>query len=374
MKKVCQRGLQGMELVGTQLKCSYECKKKLSIILGVMAQMGSDYSIVIVDDLYSELPLLNSQIDAWTIRVPSLQKRSWKFQIPGSQSRVAGAMGQHTTTQTVWRGKYHLIYFPNIPLEMPKASEWAKLETQQELGIASMLGENFDAARRGDVHIHMYTHIFTAKFFELFSVHTLGSAHNMMGVLSTWKDFPFASSNSVEDFWHFEILKLSAITLEAFITRVYAHNASRSSFFLCGKYYFNARLNLLRHLPGKSVDYVTGVMEDIGGIDVTASAISPEFAGFEEQKGGFEAFSDSDDDDGSGQDGDGAGDDQLGADGGDVCDPTVTSVTRVVVPDDHPMPERNVRRQPKQGGQPPPQEKVDDPVQQYDLGVVNDFT
>jgi len=237
--------------------------------------------------------LLNAQLTSWSQRCGGLAEKRWLFVVPPSQARISSQMGGNVTVQTNWKGNYHLVYFPAVPMEIPKASEWSKMDVAQEIMLAGLLQANFDAKSRTTEHIHIYSHVFSAKVFELFAVHTLGSAHNMMGLMTTYKEFPFAM-NEGPDPWKLEVKKSTALDKDVFLLRTMCHNAGRSSFFLNGKYHFNPCLNLIRHLPGKTVDYVTGIMEDVG-IDISPGTLAKEFISQAREQEEDEFLSDSED-------------------------------------------------------------------------------
>jgi len=257
----------GFGASGNPTKMQLRLQKKLSIVLGLLFTMKESETLIIFDDQRVEIPVLNAQLNEWKKHKNEvLGSKQWKFYVPTSDYRISQQIPAVVTSQATWTGPFHLLYFPNLSLEVPKISEWAKIEQAQLGSLTSLLGVNIDKNHRKGTHVHVYTQIYSPRMFDLFAVYTVGSAHNMMGLMSTLDSFDFAKSEG--GVWDLGVDNVAKITQKEFVSRVMLHNAARSSFFLNGKYYFNPRLNLLRHIEGKTVDFVTGYLEDIIGIDV----------------------------------------------------------------------------------------------------------
>jgi len=253
---------------GNPTKSQLRLQKKLAIVLGLLHSMQSGYEVIIFDDQKTEIVMLHKQIELWVKHCPvKFGTKKWKFVISSSDSRIAGSMVGHTTTQTHWTGQFHLVYFPSISLEIPSESEWSKIEAAQISSLQILLGHNYAPETRGDIYVHVYTHVFCTQVFDMFSVTTLGSAHNLMGVVSSLARFPYASSDGTSP-WQFECKESASVSAREFVSRVMMHNAARSAFFLNGRYYFNPVLNLLRNLEGKTMNFITGEVSDIVGIEV----------------------------------------------------------------------------------------------------------
>jgi len=99
----------------------------------------------------------------------------------------------------------------------------------------------------------------------------------MMGLLSTDPQFMFAQ-NEGQDPWVITSVQGVPLKMEEFVVRIMKHNAARCAYFLNGQYFFNPKLNLLRHVQGKTLDFVMGALDDVKGIAVK-SVQYPEWIG-----------------------------------------------------------------------------------------------
>jgi len=257
----------GFGACGNPTKMQLRMQKKLSMIIGCLLKMDKASCLYISDDMTNELPLVHAQLLEWRKHNATLSDRLWYFVVPSSASKVMSSLKGHVATYIPSTSGNHLMYFPNFAPEFSKKSEWDKVEKQSELFLKNLLGDNFDEASRKGNQVHVYSQVLSKVSFSQFTVFTIGSAHNMMGLMTSDEAFSFASCQG-EKIWDVELQRVTKVTSEEFIFRTMSHNASRSTFFLNGMYYFNAKLNMLRHIPGKTMDFVIGVLDDIQGIDV----------------------------------------------------------------------------------------------------------
>lgn len=319
----------GYGATGNPTKPQLRMQKKLSIVLGLLLRMSSKEKLIIFDDLVNELPVFHGQLLAWKDHVPALSSKQWKYVVPTSATQIIKFLEGYSTTSTTWNGdNLHLLYFPNLAITYPKASDWQKADLAQKDALHSMLGSNFNPKQRGGTQVHVYTGLYSADVFNWFSVYTLGSAHNMMALLTTSPDFHFAACSgqpvnfldasstssstlvvSSDPSWNVVLERGQGLTVVEFCTRVIKHNAARCAFFLNGEYHFNPKLNLLRHIEGKVMNFVLGELDDIKGF-AYRSHIDEDFAG---------AFDDEEetDDEGDGNDVDDGPDDFVPVDADD---------------------------------------------------------
>jgi len=166
------------------------------------------------------------------------------------------------------------LHLSSIQLEQKKSTEWTKVEVESMNKIAEMFGKSSSVKYANDKQMHCTAmfHILSDKLFRnendnSYFVFQLGSIHNMHGIVSTMKELPVATSDGTSEF-QLSVERLKPLNVHEFYQKVVKNNASRSSFMLAPRYYFNPQLNLLRKLPGKTIDFVSGSLED-EGIDVT---------------------------------------------------------------------------------------------------------
>jgi len=290
----------GYGATGNPTKPQLRMQKKLSMVLGILQSMDTKQTLVIFDDLPQELPILHAQLMLWVTRNSVLQDKRWKYFVSSSASKIISALPDHCVTQTNFIGRYQLLYFPNTFVELPRYSEWSKVDVSQISSLQSLVhpyfpmkrsdisdGEAFQTATSTQtvtvpelskvMHVHVYTRLFSKRVFDFFNVYTIGSVHNMMGLLSTDPHFMFAQNEGQEP-WVITSAQGVPLKMEEFVVRTMKHNAARCAYFLNGQYFFNPKLNLLRHVQGKTLDFVMGALDDVKGIAVK-SVQYPEWIG-----------------------------------------------------------------------------------------------
>jgi len=210
------------------------------------------------------------------------------------------------TNVTNWDTQLHLS---PVQLEQKKSTEWGKVELDASAKIVELFGKSSSVQYANEQHMHSSAmfHILSEKLFrseddKSYYVYQIGSIHNMHGVVSTMKTLPLAISNGTSQF-HLALDMIQPLSLHEFYQKVVKNNASRSSFMLSPKYYFNPQLNLLRKLPGKTIDFVTGKLED-DGIIVDDEIEFDEEEETDEEEEGEETDQDGDSNGGSGDDDD----------------------------------------------------------------------
>jgi len=85
----------------------------------------------------------------------------------------------------------------------------------------------------------------------------------MRGYLSNAEVTVAVSDGSSE--WHLGWSRLVPVKEEEFYRAVVSHNGHRTGYFLCPKYYFNPKMNFLRHIKGKTVDFEKIEVRDVVG-------------------------------------------------------------------------------------------------------------
>jgi hypothetical protein len=139
-----------------------------------------------------------------------------------------------------------------------KETEWAKVEAYYDKYIKSLMTVT------AKVQVIALTHIMSEKLFPDHYIYTLGSAHNMIGVLSNKPVFVGSSDGSSE--YAFKPVPLLAQDAKSFLARVVEHNVMRSAHMIYATYHFNPMLNFLRHQKEKVIDFVTGTVDDLVGV------------------------------------------------------------------------------------------------------------
>lgn len=291
-RKTDEKGLSawssGFGACGNPTKVQLRLNKKLSIIMG-QVYSKSHKRVVVVDDSTSDAGSLIAQLTRWILNNDSFKASmditSWVFRVQRSDFNLLRQYPHRTTTSDTPVEGDCIIFFPNFSPTIASATEWAKVDRQCQESFADLLSpyQYLEERQKVKITFMIYSHVLTRTVFPPFNsaddkrdpsfntffVFTLGSAHNMMALMSTSVDVHFAASEG-ESPYQLSLAKGNPLTETTFFDMVCEHNARRSSFFLSPQYYFNAKLNLLRHIPGKTIDFVTGVTTDTIGIDVTS--------------------------------------------------------------------------------------------------------
>jgi hypothetical protein len=294
----------GFAACGNPTKFQLRIQKKLSLILGSLMHFPG--RTLIRDTAYAELEYIHKQVLQWMQQRPGIKFGRHVFYVEPQSGMSRKLEGYCTTSSNVNSGDHVLTLNAN-PMESKKESEWSKVDYESELQIADTFGPSKDIENANKVKIQHTSafHILSEKVFckekTGYYVYQLGSIHNMYGYVSTLPSLPVASSSG-KSLWDLELKLLDPLSCATFFARVVSNNIARSVFMLNPKYYFNPVLNLLRRLPGKTIDFTSGKLDD-DGINVSDDLH------FEE--GDAEEFGSDDDDDDS-DDGSSDGDDSPG--------------------------------------------------------------
>jgi len=257
---------------GNPTKAQSRINKKLSMVIGLL-QLQDQRPIIIHDAIDSEILLVHHQIAVWH-KEKNFAKR-WYFSLAPSQSQIAMDLPDEYIYRTSVQGPYHHVWFTKIPIPSHKAEKWAQVEREVVLAYRGIMGSEYDRGVRKGLylaahaqgtdpdqtlnHYHIWGPIAAVDLFTNLSVYTLGSAHNMYGVVSTFTTaFPFGMSDGSAYFHLGQKMDPPVQNATMFAKKVCQHNIARSSFFLSGMYYFNPRLNLLRRIKNRIVDFETG--------------------------------------------------------------------------------------------------------------------
>jgi len=260
----------GVGASGNPTKMQLRWQRKLALILGALAT-NSGSRVMIFDNTYSELEALHLTIQEWVKNVPCLKNKPYVFfcdATAGMSQKLAG----HITSSTVLMEGDSVLILSAVAAESAKATEWSKIDTK----IGNKIVELFDSKGVDQVGFTMLTHVISERYFKTIDeavsddiqtyVYNLGSIHNMYGVVSTFDNLSVASCNG-EHAFSFEVDEKKPLTVTEFYNHVVNHNLARSGFMLNPRFYFNKNLNFLRKLPGKTISFVDGSVDD-GGIDI----------------------------------------------------------------------------------------------------------
>jgi len=293
----------GFAACGNPTKFQLRIQKKLSLILGSLMQFPSGRTLI-RDTAYAELEYIHKQILQWIQQRPNIKFGRHVFYVEPQSGMSRKLEGYFTTSSNVNSGDHVLTLNAN-PMESKKESEWSKVDYESEQQIADVFGpsKDIDNANKVKVQHTSAFHILSEKIFRKekvgYYVYQLGSIHNMYGYVSTLPSLPLASSSG-KSLWDLEIKMIDPLSCSAFYTRVVSNNIARSVFMLNPKFYFNPVLNLLRRLPGKTIDFTSGKLDD-DGINVSDDLHFEEGVD-EEPDSEDDVDEDSDDDDGGSDD------------------------------------------------------------------------
>jgi hypothetical protein len=263
----------GVGACGNPTKIQLRWNKKLSLILGELSIQKKSEKLIIIDDAYSELPAIHSMVQRWIVKANATIGKNYVFYLPMSKNTV-GLEGYFTTSTTWSQGDRVLILSKSVQ-ESSKEKEWSKVDVSSLARVKSLMGDyaDMEKAERNDVHVTIMMHIMSDQLFRRHDptqnrnvgwyIYNLGSIHNMYGILSTRSKLPLGSSDGTKLF-QFATKMADPLTIQKFGLLVVQHNIARSGFMIYGQYYFNPLLNLLRHLPGKRINFVEGTLDDIG--------------------------------------------------------------------------------------------------------------
>jgi len=285
------KGLSGWSCgfgnTGNPTKIQARHQRKLSVILGAM-QMDMTGPVIIIDNMEGETHMLAAQLRLWSLKH---NLRRFFFKTSDTATRINALLGvnrysgQNTVDSTT-------ILFPEPSATAAKASEWEKMDAQA--GI--FLREKYPIVRHeGQIvendHLIIGTLLLSEEYFQAQNckVFTFGSVHNMYGYLSN-RPFYCAISSGTSEF-HLDKIQLEPISAGKFKSTCCVHNGYRTGYFLEPKYFFNPKMNFLRHIKGKTINFDTVEMEDAPGYDYS----SDEEEGWDE-----EDTSSSEDDQGEG--------------------------------------------------------------------------
>lgn len=276
----------GFGACGNPTKLQLRLNKKLSLIMGQILS-GQYTRVVLIDEKESDIEPVIAQLTKWSVSNSTFREARNKcpfvFRVARTQYVMIGKFPEYcTSSETFLRGDC-VIMFADAPPTIASAKEWAKVDLACQKGVNAMLSPYEEKAKREKEGITFVvsTHVFTRTFFpprdakevrepSFFNYHvfTLGSAHNMMAYLCTSPNLWFAASDG-SSAYALAAVKGDEVREHDFFSRVCEHNARRSAFFLTPQFFFNAKLNLLRHIVGKTMNFVTGMVTDNFGVDIT---------------------------------------------------------------------------------------------------------
>jgi hypothetical protein len=254
-----EKGLSGFSssvgACGNPTKAQLRFQKQLTIILGALSQLKEGSTLYIHTETSSDIAILEMQMGLWQDVIPELRK-TYRF-VVAKQSQAIHTCKNYTSNYTSIDGDVLLYLSP--PAQMiAKETEWAKVEAYYDKYIKSLMTVT------AKVQVIALTHVMSEKLFPDHYIYTLGSAHNMIGVLSNRPVFVGSSDGSSE--YAFKPVPLVAQDAQSFLARVVEHNVMRSAHMIYATYHFNPMLNFLRHQKEKVIDFVTGTVDDLVGV------------------------------------------------------------------------------------------------------------
>jgi len=260
-----EKGLSGWSCgfgnCGNPTKQQTRLQRKLTILMGAMTDPTKVGPVIVNDEMINEMPLLSAQIQLWKMKMG--KSREVLFVTPVTSSRINELLGSSRyEAQSSHQATY--VYFPEPSVVATKASEWAKTDVQSEMLRDKIfpIGEKRDTVMP---HVIYATTILSSCWFTRndLKVYTLGSLHNMYAYVSN-EEMYCIQSNGTSEFANARV-ELKAATISSFLSTVCSHNGHRNGYFLDPRYYFNPKLNMLRHIKGKQFDFQACEVIDIAG-------------------------------------------------------------------------------------------------------------
>jgi hypothetical protein len=276
-----EKGLSAMSsgygASGNPTKSQLRYQKMLTLILGSM--MSHTHRIIIISNKMSELEFLNLQIKQWIEKKPKgfFKTEKYVFQVPPYSGKGEALKGNVTTSTAVQSGDL-ILDLSSTAAESISKDNYAKTDSTVMATLKERLPKTKVEAASANIHYIVLKHIQSEQMFYSknleqvesgYYIYSLGSVHNMHGIVSTLPQLTVASCSGVGE-WEIAAEKLTPKDVTTFWKAVTDHNLGRSAFFLAGKYHFNPMLNAIRRIPGKAMDWVAGELVD-NGIDIEAN-------------------------------------------------------------------------------------------------------
>jgi len=207
---------------------------------------------------------LAAQLKNWQKRH---QLRNFYFITPNTATRINGLLGdsryEGQNTEDCTR-----IIFPEPSATAAKASEWEKMDMQAEIFLKEKYPiVKVEGRERENEHVIIGTLLLSERYFQAHNckVFAFGSLHNMYGYLSNRRFFCAVSNGKSE--YHLDRVELEPQNAAKFKSTSCVHNGYRTGYFLEPKFFFNEKLNFLRHLKGKMINFDSAELEDATGND-----------------------------------------------------------------------------------------------------------
>jgi hypothetical protein len=274
-----EKGLSAMSsgygASGNPTKAQLRSQKMLTVILGAMLTHAT--RIVIITNKNSEMEYLYHQLQQWIDKTGKIWKTTnYVFQVP-QYSGMGEKLKGRCTTSTVLSSGDLVLDLSSTAAESISKDNYAKTDGTVMATLKERLPKTLLEAQAANIHYIVMKHIQSEQIFfqktlegvvSGYYVYTLGSVHNMHGIISTLPKMTVASCDGTKE-WAIVPQEVTPKDCTSFWKSVIDHNLGRSSFFLSGRYHFNPTLNCIRRIPGKSMDWIAGELVD-NGIDVQA--------------------------------------------------------------------------------------------------------
>jgi hypothetical protein len=275
-----EKGLSAMSsgygASGNPTKTQLRYQKMLSLILGAL--LTHKNRVIIISNKNSELEYLYLQLDQWIEKKKGIwATTNYVFQIPAYSGMGEKLKGHCTTSTNVQSGDL-ILDLSSTAAESISKDNYAKTDATVMATLKERIPKTIAEARSANIHYIILKHVQSQQIFyekslegsiKGYFVYTLGSVHNMHGIVSTFDKVTVASCSGASE-WDIEPQKLESKDCATFWKSVTDHNLGRSAFFLSGKYHFNPTLNCIRRIPGKAMDWIAGELVD-NGLDIDAN-------------------------------------------------------------------------------------------------------
>jgi hypothetical protein len=268
----------GVGASGNPTKQQLRQQKILTICLGILRTFDEEAGrrLVIVNSKSSEIEYLHHQLQEWDEMAKVIGNREYVFRVqPGDNVQMRLDPEYTITTTSPQEGDVIFDCSPSAPLTMKKDSQ-AFTDSQSEKLMQALIPYDLQECIEHNVHYVTMKHIQSELLFvnrketepiDGYYISSLGSIHNMYCVVSTMPEVPVFVCNGTSE-WSYELGTTDPIlTPTDFYRKVKEDNMKRSGFFLSAGYSFNPKLNVLRHMHGKTVDFETGNVEALA-VDV----------------------------------------------------------------------------------------------------------
>jgi hypothetical protein len=267
----------GFAATGNPTKIQNRIQKKLSLIIGSLLSLNEKEKLVIDDDSNSEIEIIYNLLLKWMQEVPALKSKEnkFKFYVRSTSTVFQKLKSEHRIMNYDMLTDVRILILSSMAINTVKATEWNKVELEMKNKLEGLFVRNAENRAANNVEYTVMLPIMSEELFKKtnpnsseevttgYYVYGLGSLHSLNGIVSTMPQLPLGKSDG-SDMWNLSVEMKNPLTYTIFLKNVVMHNLARSGFMIYPKFYFNPNLNFIRKLDGKTLNFETGEVEDIG--------------------------------------------------------------------------------------------------------------